>query len=133
MLIKVKKARFLLVFCLLASAGCAPSLPGGYSVSYADRGRAWLANPDRSLAHGALIDRLYHDDRYILLVTTAVSLDGVVEVPRPLDGNCKVAILIDVTQQRARQLRLADANRLAGNMVMVEDYNRGCLQGQPTS
>ena len=60
----------------LAIAGCGPSLPGGYDVTYGDRGKAWLANPDGTLVHGALIKQLFKDDRHILLIAYEARLGG---------------------------------------------------------
>lgn len=121
------------MLCALAIAGCGTSLPGGYGVTHGDRGKAWLSNPDGSIAHGALIKQLWKDDRHILLLTFATTFGGEVVGPRPLDGNCYVALYIDADQRRIRQVRLAEARRLSANMTSVESYNRGCLQGMPTS
>ena len=108
-----------------------PSLPGGYSVSYGDRGKIWLANPDRTMAHGALIKELYSDDRYILLISSPTSYGGVVEGPRPLDGNCYIALLIDSRSGEMRQVRLAEARRVATRMRMIESSRGGCSPDMP--
>jgi hypothetical protein len=110
-----------------------PSLPGGYAVRYADRGKAWLANPDGTLAHGALIKELYSDDRHILLISFAETIDGEVGGPRPLDGNCYVALMIDSQSRQMGQVRLYEAKQLASRMSRVESYDRGCLQGMATA
>lgn len=123
----------LLMLSALATAGCGTSLPGGYRVTYGDRGKAWLSNPDGSIAHGALIKQLLKDDRHILLITFATTLGGEIDGPRPLDGNCYVALYIDADQRRMRQVRLAEARRLSANMTSVVSYDRSCLQGMPTS
>jgi hypothetical protein len=110
-----------------------PSLPGGYSVRYGDRGKIWLANPDRTMTHGALIKELYSDDRQILLISFPTMYGGVVEGPRPLDGNCYIALLIDSRSRQMRQVRLAEARRLATRMRMIESSRGGCLPGMPTA
>ena len=119
---------------LLGACGIAgTSLPDGYAVRHGDRGTAWLANPDGTLAHPALIKQLFRDDRRILLITFAATYEGKVEGPRPLDGNCYVAISIETREHRMSQVRLAEANSLAAAMTLVESSDRGCLQGMPTS
>jgi hypothetical protein len=125
-------ALLLPIFATLACGSPPPALPGGYSVTYGDRGKAWLANPDKTLAHGALIKQLFADDRHILLITFATTYGGEVAGPRPLDGNCYVALLIDGPRQRTRQIHLAQARRLSRKMTLVESYERGCLPGTPT-
>ena len=127
------KRAILCVFSALAAAGCSPALPGGYSVRYADRGKAWLRNPNGTLAHGALIKQLFKDDRRILLVTFAATLAGEVDGLRPLDGDCYVALVIQAEQHRMRQVRLAEAHRLAAKMDLVESYDRDCSKRTPTS
>jgi hypothetical protein len=128
-----------LALLLGACSMIGPSLPGGYTIIYADRGKAWLANPDGTIAHGALIQQLYKDDRRILLITyatTYASDDGIgfrVEGPRPLDGNCYVALLIEGGTGETRQVRLAEADRLAAKMDLVASSSRGCVRGMPTS
>jgi hypothetical protein len=110
-----------------------PSLPGGYSVSYGDRGKIWLAKPNGMMAHGALIKELYSDDRHILLISFPTSYGGVVEGPRPLDGNCFIALMIDSRSGQMRQVRLAEARRLASRMQMIESSGRECLPSMPTA
>lgn len=128
------KRLILLVLGSLSVAGCNPSLPNGYSVTYGDRGKVWLSNPDHTIAHGAEIKRLYRDDRQLLLITEAAAIGGEVIGPRPLDGDCYVALLIDTDQERMRQVRMAEADRLSASMTLVESSGRGgCLPGTPTS
>lgn len=110
-----------------------PSLPGGYSVSYGDRGKIWLANPNGTMAHGALIKELYSDDRHILLISFPTMYGRVVEGPRPLDGDCYIALLIDSQSGQMRQERLAEARRLATRMRMVESSGRECMPSMPTA
>jgi len=126
----ISRAALVALFFLCISA-CGASLPGGYSIEYGDRGKAWLANPDGTLVHGALIKQLFKDDRRVLLITFATTLGGQIDGPRPLDGNCYVALLIQADRQRIRQVRLTEARSLAAKMELVESYNRGCLQGMP--
>ncbi len=85
------------------------------------------------MAHGAQIKQLYKDEQHLLLITFAAQYGGVVDGPRPLDGNCYVALLIDSKERRMRQVRLAEAHRLAANMTLVDASNEGCLQGMATS
>ena len=123
----------LLVLGSLSLAGCSPSLPDGYSVTYGDRGKVWLSNPDGTLAHGAEIKQLYRDDGRLLLITSAATIGGEIIGPRPLDGTCYVALLIDTDQRRMQQVRMAEADRLSANMTLVESSGRaGCLPGSPT-
>lgn len=132
MLYSMKRAS-LLILCALGMVGCSPALPNGYAVIHADRGKAWLTNPDGTLAHGALIKQLFKGDRHILMITFAATLGKQVDGPRPLDGNCYIALLIDTDKQRMKQVRLAEAHEIAAGMSIVEAYDRGCLQGMPTS
>jgi|GEM_PF-6949548 len=120
----------------LLSAGCGnarPSLPGGYAVQHGDRGKAWLANPDGTIAHAALVKQLFSDGRHILLISFAATHGGAVEGPRPLDGNCYIALMIDSRSGQVGQVRLDEARRLAGRMSMIESYDRRCLPGMPTA
>jgi len=118
---------------VLTVTACSPSLPNGYAVIDRDRGKSWLANPDGTIVHGAVIKQLFIDGQHILLVAPAAVIDGSIDGPRPLDGNCYIALLIDSRDQRTRQLRLAEARRLAANMTLVASSNPGCLEGMPTS
>jgi hypothetical protein len=110
-----------------------PSLPGGYSVQYGDRRKVWLGNPDGTITHGALIKELYSDDRHILLISFPTTYGGEVEGPRPLDGNCYIALLIDSRSSQMRQVRLPEARRLATRMRMIESSRRECSPGMPTA
>lgn len=122
-----------LVLAYLATSRCSPVLPNGYTIISADRGKSSLANPDGTLVHGALIKQLFHSERQILLITFVATIEGEVEGPRPMDGNCYVALLIDSQTRTTRQVRLAEARHLAADMVMVEASNRKCLKGMPTA
>ena len=127
-------ARLAVVALLLGACSVAgPPLPGAYAVHYGDRGKAWLANPDGMIAHGALIKQLFSDGRHILLISFATTYGGQIKGPRPLDGNCYIALLIDSRTRDVRQVRLSEANHIAGTMSIVETYERGCLQGMPTA
>ena len=123
----------LLTVGCLSLIGCGSTLPDGYSVTYGDRGKAWLANPDGTIAHGALIKRLYRADDQLLLITYPESLGGEIQGPRPLDGTCYIALLIDTNRQQVRQIRMAEADRLSLTMNLVESSGSGCLQGMPVS
>lgn len=125
----------LLMVATLAIGGCgaSPTLPGGYTVNYGDRGKAWLQNPDGTMAHAGLIKRLHRDERRILLVGFPVSYGGKAAPPYPLDDTCYVALIIDGPTRRMRQIRLAEANRLAARMSEVESYKRSCLKGMPNT
>lgn len=100
---------------------------------YGERGKAWLANPDGTIAHGALIKQLHSDGRNLLLISFAGVVEGQIDGPRPLDGNCYVALLIDSRTRQTRQVRLDEAERVAARMTLIEAYERGCLEGMPTA
>ena len=125
----------LLMLATAAIGGCSasPTLPGGYTVSYGDRGKAWLLNPAGTLAYAGLIKRLSHDERRILLVAYPVSYGGEAAAPYPLDGTCYVAIAIDVATRHVTQIHMAEADRLAARMSEVESYKRPCLKGMPNT
>ena len=119
----------------LTVAGCDPSptLPGGFKVSYGDRGKAWLQNPNGTIAHAGLIKRLYSDGRHILLVGFAVQYGGEAAAPFSIDDTCYVALLIDGPTQRVAQIKMADAERFARKMTEIEAYDRQCLKGMPNT
>jgi hypothetical protein len=124
------------VLAVLATAACSATstpLQDGYTIVYGDRGKSWLANPDGTMAHPGLIKQIFKDYRHILLITFAATYEGEVKGPRPLDGNCYVALLITSKERLTRQVRLAEARRFASKMAMVESSGRGCLMGMPTS
>jgi hypothetical protein len=127
------KSGLLLLLCAFALIGCGPKLPDGYSINYGDRGKAWLEDPEGSLVHPGIIDQILIGNRQILLIAFVAGLDGEVEGPRPLDGNCYVALLVDTDRKQVRQIRLSEAERLASGMTSIESYNRKCLRGMPTS
>lgn len=111
----------------------APPLPDGYTIHYGHRGQAWLTNPDGTLTHPARIKQLFSGGGQILLITFAATYGGAVAGPRPLDGNCYVALLIDSRRQRMRQVRLGDAERIVKDMTEIESSTLHCLPGMPTS
>lgn len=125
----------LLMLATIAVGGCgaSPDLPGGYTVSYADRGKAWLQNPDGTIAHPGLIKQLHRDERRILLVAHPASYGGEAAPPYPLDDACYVALVIDGPTQRVTQIRMAEAERLAARMSEVESYKRPCVEGMPNT
>jgi hypothetical protein len=129
----IRRAALLPLLALVGLGGCGESLPGGYTIHSADRGKAWLRNPNGTLAHGALIKQLFKDDRHVLLVTFAATVDGEVDGLRPLDGNCYIALLIETDRRRMRQVRLSEARRLAAKMEEVASSARSCLPGMPIS
>ena len=124
--------RFLVGIALVTVTGCSSQLPNGYRVSHGDRGKAWLQNPDGTLAHGGLIKELYRDDRRILLIAYPEQLDG--EPGRtPIDRTCYVALLIDSPGRQVRQITTGDAAQMATKMSVVEAYDRPCLKGMPNT
>ena len=125
----------LLMLAAVAIGGCSksPTLPGGYTVSYGDRGKAWLHNPDGTIAYAGLIKRLHRDERRILLVGYPVSYGGEAAPPYPVDDTCYVALVFDGSTRRMRQIHLADADRLAATMSEVDSYERPCLKGMPNT
>jgi hypothetical protein len=125
--------RLLVALVLSATSGCSVSLPGDYSVSRGDRGKAWLQNPDGTLTHGGVIKDLYRDERHILLVAYPEVSGGAAAGRMPVDDTCYVALLIDAPTRRAEQVSVADAARRATNMSMVESYDRPCLKGMPNT
>jgi hypothetical protein len=133
-------SRFFSLMAYLALAACtretsagSAALPDGYAVISSDRGKTWLAEPNGSLVHGGLIKQLYKNDRHILLIAYEAETDGKVDGPRPLDNNCYVALLIASRERQTRQVRLAEAHRLASKMTLIESSERSCLQGMATS
>lgn len=123
----------LLIVASLSLTGCGPPLPDGYSVTYGDRGKTWLTNPDGTIAHPANIKRLYRSDDQLLLITYPALLEGQIVGPRPLDGTCFIALLIDTKRQQVRQIRMAEADKLASAMNQVESSDAGCSPGMPVS
>ncbi len=123
------------LLAVLVIGGCdaVPTLPGGYTVSYGDRGNAWLQNPGGTTAHAGVIKRLLRDETRILLVAYPVSYEGQAAPPYPLDDTCYVALLVDGPTRRVRQIRLAEADRLAPRMLEVVSYDRPCLEGMPNT
>ena len=118
----------LIALALSATFGCSAKLPGDYSVSHGDRGKAWLEHPDETLAHGGVIKELYENNQHILLVAYPEMLDG--KAGRmPIDKTCYVALLIDAPRHRMRQVNMAEAARLATRMSSVEAHERPCLKG----
>jgi hypothetical protein len=128
-----KRGHWWLGVAALVLEGCngSLSLPGGYAVQYGDRGKAWLANPDGTMAHGAVINQLYSDGRNLLLISFAAVVEGAIDGPRPRDGNCYIALLIDSQTRQIRQVRLNEAKLMASRMKIIEDYQRECLKGMP--
>jgi len=127
--------RLLLMLATIAISACSasPTLPGGYTVSHGDRGKAWLQNPDGTLAYAGLIKRLHRDERRILLVAYPVSYGGEAAPPYPLDDTCYVALVVDGPTRRVSQIHMAEADRLASHMSEVESYERPCLNGMPNT
>ena len=63
----------------------------------------------------------------------AVSYEGKAAPPYPLDDNCYVALIIDGTSRLVKQIRLAEADHLAAEMLEVESYDQPCLEGMPNT
>ena len=118
---------------LLVGCSSSPGLPGGYTVSHGDRGKAWLQNPDGTIAYPGLIKQLHADNRRILLIAYPVSYGGEAAPPRPMDDSCYVAIVVDILARRLRQIGIAEAERLAAGMLEIESHDRPCLEGMPTA
>ena len=119
--------RFLLpLFAALAIIACSETLPGGYTVRHADKGKAWLRNPDGTLAHGGLLKDLYRDDRRILLI--ALAEGGEAGGRMPMDGTCYIALLIYAPDQRVHQVSVPEAAKQTEKMSLVESYKRPCLR-----
>ena len=129
----VRTLRLMLPILGIGGCNASPDLPGGYTVSYGDRGKAWLQNPDGTIAYAGLVKRLHRDERHILLVAYPVSYGGEVAPPYPLDDTCYVSLVFEGATRRVRQIRLAEAARLASRMSEVESYERPCLKGMPNT
>ena len=121
---------------LLAIAGCSEveSLPGGYSILYADHGKAWLRNPDETLTHGGIVKDAYRDAARILIVAfPEVAEDKADEGRMPIDDTCWVALFIDASKHRVRQIKMADAAKISRKMSVVFTSDLPCLQGMPNT
>lgn len=125
-------ARIVSLFLIAAAfAACsAPAaLPGGYAISYGDRGKAWLLKPDGSVLHAGLIKKLHRDDRTIVLVAFPVSYGGQAAAPYPMVEDCLIAFVIDAQSQTVKQVPTSEAERLAAAMTEVESSGLECLEG----
>ena len=120
---------------LLAIAGCSDveSLPGGYSILYADHGKAWLRNPDETLTHGGIVRDAYRDGERILIVAFPEMSGGEEAGRMPLDDTCWVALLIDASKHRVRQIKMAEAAKISRKMSVVFTSDLPCLQGMPNT
>lgn len=93
-------------------------------MQYGDRGKAWLANSDGTITHGAVINQLYSDGRTLLIISFAAVVEGEIDGPRPRDGNCYIALLIDSQTRQTRQVGLSQAKLMASRMEIIENYQR---------
>jgi len=109
------------------------SLPGGYSVLYADHGKAWLRNPDGTLAHGGIVKDLYQDRARILVVAFPEGAEGEAAGRMPIDDTCWVALLVDASKRRVQQIKVADAAKLMQKMSVVTTSDIPCLKGMPNT
>jgi len=118
---------------LLAVAGCGDveSLPGGYSLLYADHGKAWLRNPDGTLTHGGIVKDAYQDRARILIVAFPEMSGGDAAGLMPIDDTCWVALLIDASKHRVQQIKVADAGKISQKMSVVRTSDLPCLHGMP--
>lgn len=118
---------------LLAIAGCSDveSLPGGYSLLYADHGKAWLRNPDGTLTHGGIVKDAYQDRARILVVAFPEMSGGEAVGSMPIDDSCWVVLLVDASKHRVQQIKIADAAKLSRKMSVVTNSDLPCLQGMP--
>lgn len=122
------------VLCILAAVSigacdASPTLPNGYEISHGGGAKAWLKRPDGTFAHAGLIKDVYADEKHILMIALPVRYGGKAAPPFPLDGNCYVALMIDASTGRRRQIHMAEGKRLAARMSRVANYERPCLQG----
>ena len=126
-------AQLVVVGSLLVSNGCSDqqAVLGGYTVLYADRGKAWLQNPDGTIAHDGLLQQLYRDERHILIVSNVID-DRAIVRPLSSDGGCLAAQLIDSRTHKKRQIRLAEAIAKARTMMWVASTSRKCSGDLPT-
>lgn len=129
------KARASSLLLLLAIAGCSDveSLPGGYSILYADHGKTWLRNPDGTMTHGGTVKDAYQDQKRILIVAYPEMSGGEPTGRMPIDDTCFVALLVDAAEHRVQQIKVADAAKLMSKMSVVTTSDRSCLQGMPNT
>ena len=129
------KAKASSLLLLLAIAGCSDveSLPGGYSILYADHGKAWLRNPDETLTHGGIVKDAFQDRARILVVAFPEMSEGEGAGRMPIDGTCWVVLLIDASKHRVQQITVADAARISQKMSVVFTSDLPCLQGMPNA
>lgn len=129
------KAKASPVLLLLTIAGCSDveSLPGDYSILYADHGKAWLRNPDETLTHGGILKDVYQDGARILVVAFPEMSGSEAAGRMPLDDTCWVALLIDASKHRIQQIKIADAAKLSQKKSVVTTSDLPCLQGMPNT
>jgi hypothetical protein len=123
----MKAKRLVLLLPLVAATiACEPSLPGGYTIHYADRGKAWLQNPDGTTAYGGLIKSVHRSEARILLVGRPAAVGGELTPRKPIGDGCYVALLIDAATRRIEQIDMIQAARHQATMVPVASYKRPC-------
>ena len=129
------KVKASLLLLLLAITGCSDVeiLPGGYSILYADHGKAWLRNPDETLTHGGILKDAYQDRASILVVAFPEMSGGEALGRMPIDDTCWVALLVDASKHRVQQIKIADAARLSQKMSVVFTSDIPCLKGMPNT
>jgi hypothetical protein len=102
-------------------------LPGGYTIVESATNREWLKDREENIVTPGLIQRLYTDKQLILLIAFAASSGGQPLPPRPIDGSCLVALLIDTDRQEVRQITVAQSERLAAHMTEKIKRSRPCF------
>ena len=127
------KASPLLLLLAIAICSDVESLPGGYSILYADHGKAWLRAPDGTLTHGGILKDAYQDRASILVVALPEMTGGEAAGRMPIDDTCWVALLIDASRHRVQQIKIADAAKLSQSMSVVMTSKLPCLQGMPNA
>jgi hypothetical protein len=120
--------RSLILPILLFLASCSSqALPGGYTIAEG-MNREWLEDSKGTLVTPGLIQRLYTHKHSILLVALAASSGNEPLPPRPIDGSCLVALLIDTDRHLIRQMTINQADKLSVRMTEQIKRDRPCIR-----